>query len=82
MNFLNLFVVSGADLWKSCASVSNAGKKRGRGRMAGKNLTKNLNMGQTIGEGRNRLVLPGLNAPVKQGTKVAKQEKGAPDPTW
>lgn len=76
------FSATGADLWKSVTSVSNAGKKRGRGRLAGKGLTKNLNMGQIIGEGRNRLVLPGLNTQVKQGSVLVKQEKGISDPTW
>lgn len=33
-------------------SVSNAGKKRGRGKGAGKKRAKNLNRGQVIGVGK------------------------------
>lgn len=70
------------ELWESVTSVSNAGKKRGRGKLAGKGKTKNLNMGQRIGEGERRVVLPGLNTNVKQGDKVAKQTFDTPDPNW
>lgn len=66
----------------SVTSVSNAGKKRGRGKLAGKGKTKNLNMGQIIGEGRKRLNLPGLNSPVKAGDKIIKQTQDTPDPNW
>jgi len=38
-------------LWKGVLSVSNAGKKRGRGKGAGKKNARNLNRGQTIGVG-------------------------------
>lgn len=76
------FVVSGASLWKGCTSVSNAGKKRGRGRLAGKGLTKDLNMGQMTGFGRRRLILPGLNTPVRRGTEVVNSERGVDDPSW
>lgn len=75
-------IVSGAELWKGCTSVSNAGKKRGRGRQAGKGLTKDLNQGQIIGMGRKKLILPGLNTPVKRGFDLVKQERGADDPSW
>lgn len=33
-------------------SVSNAGRKRGRGKGAGKKRAKNLNRGQVIGVGK------------------------------
>lgn len=75
-------LVSGAELWKGCTSVSNAGKKRGRGKLAGKGLTKDLNQGQIIGQGRRRLVLPGLNSPVKRGNEIVRSERGADDPSW
>lgn len=38
-------------------SVSNAGKKRGRGKGAGKKRAKNLNRGQVIGVGKYQIVL-------------------------
>lgn len=78
----NWILVTGAALWKGCTSVSNAGKKRGRGKLAGKGLTKDLNRGQIIGNGRRRLSLPGLNAPVKQGNELMKSGKTADDPSW
>lgn len=81
-NLIFVFVVSGAALWKGCTSVSNAGKKRGRGKLSGKGLTKDLNQGQIIGQGRKRLVLPGLNSPAKRGNELVKPEKGADDPSW
>lgn len=74
--------VSGAALWKGCTSVSNAGKKRGRGKLAGKGLTKDLNQGQIIGQGRKRLILPGMNTPVKRGYEMVRTERGADDPSW
>lgn len=76
------FLVSGADLWKGCTSVSNAGKKRGRGKLAGKGLTKDLNQGQIIGQGRRKLILPGMNTPVKRGHEIVKSERGVDDPSW
>lgn len=39
-------------LWKGVTSVSNAGKKRGRGKGVGKKMAKNLNRGQMIGVGK------------------------------
>lgn len=69
-------------MWKGCTSVSNAGKKRGRGKLAGKGLTKDLNQGQIIGQGRRRLVLPGMNSPVKRGNEIIKSERGVDDPSW
>lgn len=62
--------------------MSNAGKKRGRGKLAGKGLTKDLNQGQIIGQGKTRLVLPGLNTPVRRGFEIIKPERGADDPGW
>lgn len=38
-------------------SVSNAGKKRGRGKGAGKKRAKNLNRGQVIGVGKYLITL-------------------------
>jgi len=38
-------------LWKGVTSVSNAGRKRGRGKGAGRKMIKDLNRGQIIGVG-------------------------------
>lgn len=43
--------MSADELWKGCTSVSNAGKKRGRGRTVSKKNIKDLNRGQVIGVG-------------------------------
>lgn len=55
-------------VWKSVVGVSHAGKKRGRGRGVSRML-KDFNQGQTVGEGRKKLIIPGLNAPLVTGRK-------------
>ncbi|MCL4122941.1 UNVERIFIED_CONTAM: hypothetical protein GTU68_036973, partial [Idotea baltica] len=62
-------------LWKGVTSVSNAGKKRGRGKGNRKIFTKNLNKGQYIGTGEENIVWPGLNAPVIRGKEIVKQQR-------
>lgn len=56
--------------------------KRGRGKNAKKGKTKNLNAGQIIGEGRQRIHLPGLNTNVKTADRIQKQSHDTPDPDW
>ncbi|XP_031633025.1 28S ribosomal protein S5, mitochondrial [Contarinia nasturtii] len=80
VSFLNK--ITGADLWKTCTTVSNAGKKRGRARLVGKGRTKDLNRGQIIGQGRKNVVLPGLNTMVKRGNEILTAERGVDDPSW
>lgn len=46
-----MFLVPANALWKGITSVSNAGKKRGRGRTVSKRNIKDLNRGQMIGVG-------------------------------
>uniref|UniRef100_A0A2S2NHX0 Small ribosomal subunit protein uS5m n=1 Tax=Schizaphis graminum TaxID=13262 RepID=A0A2S2NHX0_SCHGA len=67
-------------IWKSVTSVSNAGKKRGRGKGAGKRRAKNLNRGQVIGVGVDNIIWPGLNAPIIKGRDLIKRTKLPPDP--
>lgn len=43
--------VTAQQLWKGVTSVSNAGRKRGRGKGVGKKSAKDLNKGQIIGIG-------------------------------
>lgn len=50
------------ELWKSVLSVSNQGSKKGRGKRRGR--TKDLNMGQVMGDGKMLLKYPGLNTQV------------------
>ncbi|XP_074104955.1 mitochondrial ribosomal protein S5 [Cotesia typhae] len=60
-------------LWKSATSVSNAGRKRGRGKS--RRLIKNLNRGQVIGVGKVNMVWPGLNAPIVRGRELVEQKQ-------
>merc|ERR1711962_804190 len=66
---------SAEQLWKGVTSVSNAGKKRGRGKGIGQKRSKDLNRGQMIGVGRENIVWPGLNAPIIRGKEMIKREK-------
>lgn len=52
IEYILLFLDTAEHIWKSVTSVSNAGKKRGRGKGAGKRRAKNLNRGQVIGVGK------------------------------
>ncbi|XP_075161118.1 mitochondrial ribosomal protein S5 [Haematobia irritans] len=61
-------------LWKGVTAVSNAGKKRGRGKGTGKKVAKDLNRGQTIGFGKKNVVWPGLNAPIIRGKEIVTQQ--------
>lgn len=63
------------DLWKGVTSVSNAGKKRGRGKGVGKKMSKDLNRGQVIGVGKSNILWPGLNAPIIRGRELVHQQK-------
>ncbi|KAG8238114.1 hypothetical protein J437_LFUL012725 [Ladona fulva] len=62
-------------IWKGVTSVSNAGKKRGRGKGVGKKMAKNLNRGQVIGFGKANIVWPGLNAPIFRGREIVQREQ-------
>ncbi|XP_055851737.1 28S ribosomal protein S5, mitochondrial [Episyrphus balteatus] len=68
------------DLWRGVVSVSNAGKKRGRGRGAGRKLVKDLNRGQVIGVGSTNVQWPGLNSPIIRGKELVKQQRLPDDP--
>lgn len=60
-------------LWKSMAGVSQQGKKRGRARNLLK--PKNLNKGQMLGFGRNRIDFPGLTSKPMSGTGASARKK-------
>lgn len=68
------------ELWKGITSVSNAGKKRGRGKTVNKRNIKNLNKGQVIGVGSTNIVWPGLNSPVIRGRELVQQQRLPADP--
>ncbi|XP_037731206.1 28S ribosomal protein S5, mitochondrial [Drosophila subpulchrella] len=63
------------DIWRGVTAVSNAGKKRGRGKGSGKKVAKDLNKGQTIGFGKNNRIWPGLNSPIMRGNELIHQQK-------
>lgn len=69
-----------SDLWKGVTSVSNAGKKRGRGKGVGRKIAKDLNKGQIIGFGRANIIWPGLNAPIIRGKELVTQQQLPKDP--
>ncbi|XP_058467734.1 small ribosomal subunit protein uS5m [Malaya genurostris] len=62
-------------IWKGVISVSNAGKKRGRGKGAKRITPKDLNKGQMIGFGKANIVWPGLSAPIIRGREIVQQQQ-------
>uniref|UniRef100_A0A146KTA7 Small ribosomal subunit protein uS5m n=1 Tax=Lygus hesperus TaxID=30085 RepID=A0A146KTA7_LYGHE len=67
-------------LWKGVTSVSNAGRKRGRGKGAGKKMIRDLNKGQIIGVGKVNMVWPGLTTSVLRGKELVQQQRLPEDP--
>ncbi|XP_017040736.1 28S ribosomal protein S5, mitochondrial [Drosophila ficusphila] len=67
--------LSAEDIWRGVTAVSNAGKKRGRGKGSGKKVAKDLNKGQTIGFGKNSRLWPGLNSAVIRGNELVLSQK-------
>jgi small subunit ribosomal protein S5 len=61
-------------------SVSNAGKKRGRGKGVGRKMARDLNRGQIIGVGKENIQWPGLSAPIIRGRELVRQQKLPVDP--
>lgn len=55
--------------------MSNAGKKRGRGKRVSKKNIKDLNRGQVIGVGKANILWPGLNAPILRGKELIEQQQ-------
>ena len=72
---INWILVTADELWKGVTSVSKAGKRRGRGKGAGKRQAKDLNKGQIIGVGQVNMVWPGLNSPVLRGREMVDIKK-------
>lgn len=77
-NFFNKLPAE--SLWKGITSVSNAGKKRGRGKRVSKKNIKDLNKGQIIGVGKANIVWPGLTAPIIRGRELVEQQQLPEDP--
>ncbi|XP_015271625.1 PREDICTED: 28S ribosomal protein S5, mitochondrial [Gekko japonicus] len=66
-SFLNKLTAD--ELWKGVLAETTSGRK-GRGKRTKKKLKRDLNRGQTIGEGRSGFLWPGLNAPVLKGGTI------------
>ncbi|KAI5706505.1 hypothetical protein M8J75_008755 [Diaphorina citri] len=77
-NFFNRHTAK--EIWAGVTGVSNAGKKRGRGRGPGKLTARDLNRGQIIGIGKINIQWPGLSAPVIRGRELVQQTRLPPDP--
>ena len=56
-------------MWKSVLLVSTQGSKKGRGKR--KTKFKDLNLGQTLGDGKLKMEWPGLNTNVIKNREVA-----------
>lgn len=72
--------VPAEELWKGVVSVSNAGKKKGRGKRVGRKKATDLNKGQYLGTGKGNFVWPGLNVPIIKGREVLTLKQLPPDP--
>ncbi|RZB38741.1 28S ribosomal protein S5, mitochondrial [Asbolus verrucosus] len=77
-NFFNKLPAE--DLWKGITSVSNAGKKRGRGKTVSRKNIKDLNKGQIIGVGKANMIWPGLTTPIIRGKEIVEQQQLPEDP--
>ncbi|KAM6916309.1 small ribosomal subunit protein uS5m [Xenentodon cancila] len=74
-SFFNKLTAS--ELWKGVLAETGAGAKRGRGKRTKRQLKRDLNRGQMIGEGRGGFLWPGLNAPVlKDGAVQSMSRRG------
>nr|XP_027202987.1 28S ribosomal protein S5, mitochondrial-like [Dermatophagoides pteronyssinus] len=72
----------GEQIWKGLLSVSNAGRRRGRGKGANRKMYKDLNRGQIMGVGEKNFLWPGLNAPVMKGSEVVQIKELKVDPAY
>ncbi|XKL68608.1 hypothetical protein PGB90_006377 [Kerria lacca] len=73
---------SAEQIWKGVSSVSKAGRKRGRGKIRGKKIIKDLNKGQIIGIGKENIRFPGLSAPILRGRELVQQQTLPPDENY
>lgn len=79
VRYVNFFITKTAEeVWASLTGVSNAGRKRGRGKSIRK--VTDLNKGVYIGQGKANIRWPGLNAPILQGRQVIERKAVPPDP--
>ncbi|XP_017467049.1 PREDICTED: LOW QUALITY PROTEIN: 28S ribosomal protein S5, mitochondrial-like, partial [Rhagoletis zephyria] len=65
--------------WRGVTSVSNAARKRGRGKGSGKKIAKDLNRVQMIGAGSKSFIWPGINSPIVRGKTLVQHEYSPQD---
>lgn len=75
-----MILVPAEKLWKSLITVSNPGKKKGRGKGLDQKRSIDLNRGQMIGQGKAAMYWPGLTGPVVKGSEIFSQRKMEKDP--
>ncbi|XP_061405799.1 small ribosomal subunit protein uS5m [Lethenteron reissneri] len=63
------------ELWKGVVANSGSAMRKGRGKRAKRKFKKNLNFGQTIGEGQGGFLWPGLNMPIRLEDGVQKPSR-------
>jgi len=68
------------ELWNGVVGVSNAGKKKGRGKRVGRKKVTDLNKGQILGVGKANILWPGLNTAVVKGREIMQQKQLPPNP--
>ncbi|KAI9533463.1 28S ribosomal protein S5, mitochondrial [Dissostichus eleginoides] len=65
------------ELWKGVLAETGSGARKGRGKRTKRKLKRDLNRGQTVGEGRGGFLWPGLNSPVmKDGNQLSMSQRG------
>ncbi|KAI4812635.1 hypothetical protein KUCAC02_024005, partial [Chaenocephalus aceratus] len=65
------------ELWKGVLAETGSGARKGRGKRTKRKLRRDLNRGQTVGEGRGGFLWPGLNSPVmKDGNQLSMSRRG------
>lgn len=67
-------------LWKCITVVSKSGKKRGRGKRTNSRLIKDLYKDQKVGDGKVKMIWPGLNTSVMKGRQLVTQRPAEEDP--
>ncbi|KAG8583716.1 hypothetical protein GDO81_008514, partial [Engystomops pustulosus] len=58
------------ELWKGVLAETGGAARKGRGKRTKKRIKRNLNVGQSIGDGRSGHLWPGLNVPILASGKT------------
>ncbi|XP_018550820.1 28S ribosomal protein S5, mitochondrial [Lates calcarifer] len=65
------------ELWKGVLAETGAGARKGRGKRTKRKMKKDLNRGQSLGEGKGGFLWPGLNAPmIRDGAPQTMSQRG------